>query len=101
MFNTIEEIKQQDFIGFIKMHELLKYQSRIPESPGVYLVLYLDINIPVFINPGSGGHFKFKDPNVSHEILLRNWIKDTIVIYIGKAGSSGSDATLKKRLRRI
>ena len=47
---------------------------------------------PQFLQIGSGGHFKGKDPNVSIEELRANWVDDTCVLYIGKATS------LKKRL---
>lgn len=99
-FKTIEEIKQQGFVGFIRMGELFMDQSRIMEKQGVYMVLYTETGIPNFINPGTGGFFKGENPNVSEEVLMANWVKDTIVIYIGKAGGSGIEATLKKRLRQ-
>lgn len=98
-FKTIEEIKQQGFAGFIKMGDLFMDQSKIPDRAGVYMVLYTETGIPHFINPGTGGFFKRKSPNVSKEVLNANWVNDTIVVYIGKAGGSGTDATLKKRLR--
>jgi hypothetical protein len=97
-FRTIEDIKQQGFQGFVKMEELMRDQSKIPDRSGVYMVLYLSEALPVFINPGTGGFFKGDNPNVSSEVLIRNWVKDTKVVYIGKAGGFGSKATLKKRL---
>jgi hypothetical protein len=99
-FKTIEDIRQQGFVGFIKMGELFMDQSRIPDTPGAYMVLYSESNTPLFINPGTGGFHKGKNPNVSSSILMGNWVKDTIVVYIGKVGGSSSDATLKKRLRQ-
>ena len=47
---------------------------------------------PQFVEVGTGGHFKGKNPNISIEELKRNWIEGTCVIYIGKATS------LRKRL---
>jgi len=99
-FKTIEDIRQQGFVGFVKIQELFNDQSKIPEKPGIYMVLYLGSNRPSFIIPGTGGFFKGKNPNVSTEALLSNWVKDTVTLYIGKAGGTGSDATLKKRLRQ-
>jgi hypothetical protein len=99
-FKTIEDIKQQGFVGFIKIQELFHDQSIIPERPGIYMVLYTESVTPTFINPGTGGFFKGKNPNVSSEALLANWVKDTVTVYIGKAGGSGSNATLRKRLRQ-
>lgn len=99
-FKTIEDIKQQGYVGFIRMGELFLDQSIIPDKQGVYIVLYTETGIPNFLNPGTGGFFKGENPNVSAEVLLENWVKDTTVVYIGKAGGSSSDATLKKRLRQ-
>ena len=97
-FKTIEDIKQQGFVGFIRMGELYMDESRIPEKQGVYMVLYTETVTPNFINPGTGGFFKGENPNVSADILIKNWVKDTVVVYIGKAGGSGIKATLKKRI---
>jgi hypothetical protein len=44
-----------------------------------------------------GGRFKDKDPSVSRDDLLTNWVNKTEVIYIGKASSSRG---LRKRLKQ-
>lgn len=49
---------------------------------------------------GTGGHFKGKNPNVSVSELKANWVDNTIIVYIGKAGKDGSNATLHSRLRQ-
>jgi len=82
------------------MSELFEDSSAISRIKGVYLVLYLETNPPAFLQTGSGGFFKGKDPNVSIEELKDNWVDDTIVVYIGKAGKDGSNATLQSRLRQ-
>lgn len=99
MFKTIEDIKAQGFVGFMKISELMRDSSKIPDKPGVYMVLHTALNAPTFINPGTGGFFKGKDPNKSESFLLQNWLEDTVVVYIGKAGGIGNKATLSKRLR--
>ena len=53
---------------------------------------------PVFVPEGSGGHFKGRNPNVPAGELQANWVKDTCVVYIGKAGGGTSRATLRKRI---
>jgi len=98
-FKTLEDIKSQGFVGFIKVSDLMRDSSKIPDRPGVYMVLYTGSGTPVFINPGTGGFFKGKNPNMSSSGLMQNWVKDTVVVYIGKAGGSDSSATLNKRLR--
>jgi len=98
-FRTLEEIRQQGFVGFTRISELMGDPSIIPDKPGVYMVLYNGTTTPTFINPGTGGFFKQKNPNVSLASLMKNWVNDTVVVYIGKAGGNGSNTTLSKRLR--
>jgi hypothetical protein len=100
MFKTLDGLKQQGFVGFVTISELRRDQSSIPEKPGVYLVIYSGANIPALINPGTGGFFKGKNPNVSSDTLMAKWVKGTNVIYIGKAGGADSNANLRKRLRQ-
>jgi hypothetical protein len=100
MFKDIDEIKKAGFQGFRKMSELFINSSAIPKAKGVYMILYTGKDEPKFLRKGTGGFFKGKDPNISIEELKRNWVPDTLVVYIGKAGKEGSNATLQSRLRQ-
>lgn len=64
------------------------------------MILYPSENMPNFKFPGSGGHFKRKNPNITVKILENNWIIDEPIIYIGKAGSTSGSATLQSRLKQ-
>ncbi len=88
------------FIGFKKMSELFEDSLIIPKIKGVYFVLNLDSKPLEFLEIGTGGYFKGKNPNISVDELKSNWIDNTKVVYIGKAGKDGSDATLQSRLRQ-
>jgi hypothetical protein len=99
-FNNIDDIKKAGFIGFKTMRELFVDSSQLPVIKGVYLVLNLDTKTPSYLQVGSGGHFKGKNPNVTISELKSNWVDKTIVVYIGKAGSDTSSATLKSRLKQ-
>ncbi len=98
-FNDIELIKKAGFTGFKKMCELFINSSTIPKTKGVYLILNTDMKSD-FLIVGTGGHFKGKNPNVSIAELKSNWVENTIVVYIGKAGKDDSSATLQSRLRQ-
>lgn len=100
-FNNIDDIKIAGFVGFKTMQELFVESSQLPAIKGVYLVLNLDTKAPAYLQVGSGGHFKGKDPNVTIPELKSNWVDKTIVVYIGKAGSETSSATLKSRLKQF
>lgn len=53
-----------------------------------------------FIEIGTGGAFKGRNPNVLIDVLRDNWVEKTPIIYIGKAGGEGSRATLRSRLKQ-
>lgn len=98
-FKDIEQIKEAGFIGFKTMKELFVNSSSIPEVKGVYMVIN-PTKEGEFLTVGTGGHFKDKNPNVLVPELESNWVDDTIVVYIGKAGREGSKATLQSRLKQ-
>ena len=72
MFNNKNSLVENGFEGFVSVQDLWVDRSVIPKVRGVYLVIdptYQDIQ---FIDPGVGGFFKGKDPNVDIEVLKSN-----------------------------
>lgn len=98
-FNNISEIKQEGFEGFKTKGELFNDSSCIPKVNGVYIVLFQNTT-PSFLEVGTGGFFKGKNPNISLETLQKNWVDSAKVVYIGKAGSNNGNATLHSRLNQ-
>ena len=97
---TFAAISASNFVntGLIAVvgKDLWNDKSMIPKQMGIYMVLNTEPNVD-FINPGVGGFFKGKDPNV--DILqLKEKFVDATVVYIGKAGGTSSKATLFSRL---
>jgi hypothetical protein len=99
-FENHQELKEAGFTGFKRISELFEDSSSIPKVKGVYMVLTASEKTPKFLAIGTGGHFKGKNPNVSLSELKSNWVNDSFVVYIGKAGKEGSSATLQSRLRQ-
>ena len=94
-----EFLQAQGFEGFKVMGELMDgARVQIPAQKGVYVVLRESKSAPQFLTEGTGGFFKGKDPNVSIADLKANWVEGASVVYIGKAGGTGSSSTLQKRL---
>lgn len=62
------------------------------------MVLRIITKEPFFLDKGSGGYFKGTDPNVAIKILQEKWVYNTPVLYIGKAGGEGKEATLRSRI---
>ncbi|WP_231465790.1 hypothetical protein [Pedobacter sp. Leaf132] len=99
-FNNIDDLKKAGFSGFKKIGDLFTDCSSIPKDKGVYLVLNPNFKKEEYLQIGTGGHFKGKNPNVSLDELKTNWVENSLVIYIGKAGSESSKATLYSRLKQ-
>jgi hypothetical protein len=97
-FNSIDEIKENGFQGFKTVKELWTNKKEIPQKTGVYLVIDPNFKKTEFTNPGVGGFFKGKDPNVPIAELKFNQVSNSQIIYIGKAGGSNVKATLRTRL---
>lgn len=102
IFASVDSLRSAGFSGFVSMRELRECKLQcVPGRPGdigVYLVLRVQEDIPVFIERSTGGYFKGRDPNVAVEVLASHWVRGTPVVYIGKAGAPGRSATLRSRL---
>jgi hypothetical protein len=99
-YNSIESLKHEGFEGFEDVQKLMDYGCiSVPKVRGVYFILNPTYE-KKFMKINVGGHFKEKDPTVSVDELERNWVKDSIVLYMGKAGGPNSKATLQKRLKQ-
>jgi hypothetical protein len=92
-------LKEQGFEGFYTIKELSNNGSLIPAIRGVYVLIRATDTEKVFLEMGVGGYFKGRDPNVSIDVLDKNWVNDAKIVYIGKAGGEGSAATLRSRLK--
>lgn len=99
-FKNIDKLRQAGFLGFVPVDKLSEDYSQIPNNQGVYLVIRMKKDTPVFVENGSGGYFKGKNPNVPIDVLNKNWVNDTCVLYVGKAGGKKNKSTLRKRLKQ-
>ena len=98
-FSSIDGIRGFGFSGFQTVTHLRDTRLKcVPSLPGVYMVLTDQMVKPQFLAASVGGHFKGRDPTVPVSELEANWVPGAIVLNIGKAGGTGSQATLRKRL---
>lgn len=81
------------FVGWIPFSAIRG--SACPASGGVYVITYGGGNPAAYAERSCGGWFKGKDPTVSREALLANWVEGAEVVYIGKANE------LKRRLTQF
>lgn len=96
-FNDIDNIRGVGFVGFKTFEEIVADRGIVPREKGVYLVINPKRTAD-FLHIGNGGYFKGKNPNVPIDFLKSCWIDNTLVVYIGKAGSDRTRATLQSRL---
>lgn len=100
MNRQIEQLKKDGFTGFVSVASLRNSCSTVPKVGGVYIVLRTSPDAPSFVEPGTGGFHKGRNPNVSVAELRENWVEGTPVIYIGKAGGPDSGSSLEKRIKQ-
>lgn len=86
------------FAGFVAVRRLMADMSVVPNVPGVYALLRESSSAPTFLEKGTGGFHKDKDPNVGIAKLESSWVEDSSIMYFGKTGGAGKNATLRKRL---
>ena len=98
---SVPSLQRQGFVGFVRVADLRSgNRNNIPAVPGVYLVLRDCVSHPEFLEVGTGGHFKGKDPNVSIARLRSEWVERAVIVYVGQSGSK-SKGTLKKRIGEV
>lgn len=100
MLFTKKSLTEDGFTGFRPLDEL--DPMRIPQGPGIFIILRPADFEPTFLNKSTAGTFKKKDPSLKREVLEPEWIPDASVLYIGKAsaGSQGNRG-LRKQLQEF
>lgn len=91
-------LKEFKYLGLIKELQSDNYDwGKVPDTGGVYLIVYKQLNTPRFLVEGTGGWFKGKNPNALITSLKNKWISfkstESKVLYIGKS------VNLRKRIR--
>ena len=81
----IAQYKEDGFEGFVSISFLRTHKSMIPKVGGVYIVIRDSEKAPEFLEKGTGGSFRDKNPNVPIEKLTEKYISDSATMYIGKA----------------
>lgn len=85
--DEIAQYKEAGFEGFYTVSQLRGTTSLLPEEAGVYVVIRDSTTAPQFLEKGTGGFHKGKDPNVPISELVIKYVADSKTVYIGKATS--------------
>ena len=98
MFNSLEALEKNGFKGFVSVKDLCNDRGCIPKKMGVYFVVLPVQHKVVFMENNPAGFRGGRNPTVSIEELEQNWVPDTLVLYIGKAGAPNKKSTLETRI---
>lgn len=103
---SLKALKSSGFVGGLRVAGLQKAcqqagraEFQIPRVPGVYLLVRHNREPVQFAIRSCGGKFKNRNPTLPITTLRRRWVSSAKVLYIGKAGSATTGATLHSRIR--
>jgi len=91
---TRRDLEDAGFVGWLRFGKL-RADGKCPATGGVYVVTYGGRGPTEYPIASCGGWFKGRDPSVSKEALVANWVEGAQVVYIGKADQ------LRRRLRQF
>jgi hypothetical protein len=91
---TRAALSQDGFVGWVTFDHLLSTDP-CPLDGGIYVVARTHRAEPSFLDQSCGGWFKGRDPTVTVDALVANWVTDAEVVYIGKGNN------LRRRLREF
>jgi hypothetical protein len=95
-----QTLKDAGFAGFRSFEQL--EINRVPQAPGIYVVLRPEGFERLFLAKSAGGRFKKRDPSMLQAALEAEWIEDADVLYVGKAGpGSTGNRGLRKRIQEF
>ncbi|WP_284986641.1 hypothetical protein [Arthrobacter sp. fls2-241-R2A-172] len=100
MLFTKKSLTADGFTGFRPLDEL--DPMRIPQGPGIFVVLRPADFEPAFLSKSTAGTFKKKDPSLKREALETEWLPEASVLYVGKAGAgSQGNRGLRKQIQEF
>ena len=82
-----EDLEAAGFAGFVAVKSLEKGCLKVPDSPGVYVVLRFGDAEVAFLEQSVGGAFKGRNPTLPIERLTTEWVRETPAVYVGSAGN--------------
>ena len=83
-------LERTGFVGWVPFTAIRA--SACPSTGGVYVIKHDAAEPVIFAERSCGGWFKGRDPSVSRDALIANWVPGAEIVYIGKADR------LKRRL---
>lgn len=95
-----QSLKANGFTGFRPITAL--EVNRVPQRPGIFVVLRPAGFEPRFLAKSTAGIFKKKDPSLPQERLAAEWIDEADILFIGKAGpGSKGNRGLRRQIQEF
>lgn len=95
-----QSLKQDGFTGFRPLGDL--DINRIPQKPGIFVVLRPEGFRPQFLAKSTAGIFKKKDPSLKVDTLTGEWVDGAEILYVGKAGpGSKGNRGLRRQIQEF
>ena len=99
-FGNLKKLAKLGFEGRSTIACLMESRKVIPSDHGIYLVVRISKKKVGFLLKSSGDHINGRDTTESVPILKECWLTGPKVLYIGKAGGSSNETTLRGRLNQ-
>lgn len=100
-FENLNRLPEFGFSGGVSVSDLQASCKSVPAEQGVYLVVRESDQPVRFLEVGTGGRFKGRDPSVSVSVLETRWLVQPKVLYVGKAGGISNRTTLQGRVHSL
>jgi hypothetical protein len=80
------DLEAAGFVGWQTWDELRAAGfAAVPTDPAAYIVYRPSSSGPTFLKTSPAGHHKGKNPTESIDVLEKNWVPTSRVVYVGKA----------------
>ena len=80
----IDNLKNQGFVGFTTVCDLKNSTENVPQRSGIYLVIRVDNEYPIFLEKNPAGHYNKKNPTEDIAVLRNRWIPGCHILYVGE-----------------
>lgn len=95
-----QTLKAEGFTGFRTLADL--EINRIPQRPGVFVILRPEGFRPQYLAKSTAGVFKKKVPTLPADALAAEWVDGAEVLYVGKAGpGSKGNRGLRRQIQEF
>ncbi|MEO8610928.1 MAG: hypothetical protein ABI690_23730 [Chloroflexota bacterium] len=84
-FENISTLPEYGYCSPVSLADLIDADcQQVPDRGGVYVVVREPSTPPQFLIESPAGHFDDRNPTVAETELLRNWVDQVVILYVGE-----------------